>query len=69
MDLDEFIEAINSLRDAYKQMTMQQDLPQEEYYKLKNALTEIKMAVVSMEASLAKKIKSNSKCVGPSEQV
>ena len=54
MDLDEFIEAINSLRDAYKQMTMQSDLPQEEYNKLKNALTEIKMAVVSMEASLAK---------------
>ena len=52
MDLDEFIEAINSLRDAYKQMTMQSDLPQEEYHKLKNALTEIKMAVVSMEASL-----------------
>ena len=33
MDLDEFIEAINSLRDAYKQMTAQSDLPQEEYNK------------------------------------
>ena len=52
MDLDEFIGTINALRDAYKQMTMQPDLPQEEYNKLKNALTEIKMAVVSMEASL-----------------
>ena len=57
MDLDEFIEAINSLRDAYKQMTAQPDLPQEEYNKLKNALTEIKMAVVSMEASLLKQRK------------
>ena len=52
MDLDEFIEAINALRDAYKQMTMQPDLPQEEYHKLKNALTEIKMAVVSMEKTV-----------------
>ena len=59
MDLDEFIETINALRGVYKQMAARPDLPQEEYNKLKNALTEIKMAVVSMEASLAIKNKDN----------
>ena len=57
MDLDEFISTMNLVRDSYNKLAFS-NISDEEFYKLKNAVTEMKLSIVSMESSLSKINKS-----------
>ena len=52
MDIDQCVEIITSLKDVYQRVAHSSTVPWEQVYKLKHALTEIELSMISMRKSI-----------------
>ena len=52
MNIDQCVEMIASLRDAYQRIAQSSTVPSGQVYKLKHALTEIELSMISMRKNI-----------------
>lgn len=52
MDIDQCVEMISSLKDAYHRVAQSSAVPSGQVYKLKHAFTEIELSMISMRKSI-----------------
>lgn len=54
MDIDQCVDVMRSLREAYQHFSQEKELPPNKVLELKHTVTELKLIMISIENSLKK---------------